>query len=264
LTPDELISDEELGKKIRARFKIFTELAEEMTEPDGTRALIVSGSPGVGKSYELERILKEYDPVGNKTDFTKGYTRPAGMYRSLWKRRQPGDIQVWDDADDVFKEKAGLNILKIAADTLQTRRISWDVAVMKIMDEDGEPLPTEFQFDGGLIFITNQDFDKMISAASVMADHYKALQSRSNYIDLAIHTRRAVMIRIKQVIEETDMLQSFLSDKQIDEVIQYLNEHRNDCRELSLRTALKLGKRIKKGNWVPWAEATLLREKLGH
>ena len=107
-------------------------------------------------------------------------------------------------------------------------------------DDAGDPLPTEFLFEGSMIFITNKDFDAMIANQDKFSVHYEAFISRSYYIDLAMRNRRDYLIRIKDVIDNEGMLTDKLNSDQIKDVLSYIETNLYTLREVSLRIAGKI------------------------
>ena len=133
-----------------------------------------------------------------------------------------------------------MNILKGALDTTKERTISWR-SETKMVDADGEPVDRVFEFKGTVIFITNTDFDAEIARGGRNAAHFEALMSRSLYIECDMHSKRDYVVRIEQVCER-GMLQDQkgLSDKDSKMIVDYIIEHQDNLRELTLRMALKL------------------------
>ena len=73
--------------------------------------------------------------------------------------------------------------MKGALDTTKRRVISWRSE--KIFEaEDGEAIPSSFDFEGAVIFVTNKNFDREIMRSSKLTPHLEALISRSFYLDL--------------------------------------------------------------------------------
>ena len=60
-----------------------------------------------------------------------------------------------------------------------------------------EGMPNSFEFNGGVVFITNIKFDNVKSKK--LQDHLQALQSRCHYLDLTIDSMRDRMLRIRQI-----------------------------------------------------------------
>jgi hypothetical protein len=231
-------TDEEIALKLDERFTLL-DLVTLETISGGIRSVIVSGPPGVGKSFSVEKLLREYDPEGNLHNITKGTVRATGLYKLLYQYREDDNIIVFDDSDSIFSDELSLNILKAVCDTTSKRRVSW-LSEGKIVDEmSGEIVPSSFEFCGSIIFITNYDFDDMIERGSKLAPHLQALISRSHYISLGMKTKRDYIIRLKQVIEG-GMLHDMLDSNGIDDVINFIEENMENLRELSLRIAIKV------------------------
>lgn len=250
-------SDEQVENRIAERFEVLDFLAQNCIEGH-SRAAIISGSPGVGKSYGIMRMLEEYDPSGNQYTIVKGYSRATGIVKLLYQFRHPGNIIVFDDCDSVFSDDISLNLLKAVVDTCDRRRVSW-LSEGKLLDEDtGELVPRHFDFEGSVIFLTNLDFDAMIARGHKLAPHLEALQSRAHYLDLTLKTAKDKIIRIRQVV-----LQGLLShldlDQQVD-VLTFVEAYYENMRELSLRAVIKLGAlRANNDNWSKIARITMLK-----
>lgn len=238
--PDTNESDQEILAKLQERFDIL-ELMTRTAISGQTKALIVSGPPGLGKSYTVEKEMEDWDPTGERYTIVKGYVRPTGLYKLLWQHRRPNNIIVFDDSDKVFTDDNSLNFLKTVCDTTETRRVSY-LAETKLFDEkESMNIPNSFVFEGTIIFITNTDFDRYINSNHRLAPHLSALVSRSHYIDLAMRTRRDFIVRIKQVVAIGLLAQQGLDFQQQKDVVDFIDEHKYDLRELSLRMAIKIG-----------------------
>ena len=90
----------------------------------------------------------------------------------------------------------------------------------------------------------------------------QALMSRSIYLDLKMHSRREVMTWTHHLVLHNQILQRIgCTEAQELEAISWLEKNQADLRELSIRTAIKLGKFMKMNdtNWERVAEMTLLR-----
>lgn len=247
-------TDAQIEAKLAERFEILDILAESCTVGN-TRALIVSGPAGLGKSYTIEQRLREWDPNEVNHTIIKGYVRATGLVKLLYAYREEGQVLVFDDADAIFFDDVSLNLLKAVCDTTERRRVSW-LSEGKLIDEDtAEIVPRSFDFNGTIIFITNYDFDAMIERGHKLAPHLEALVSRAHYIDLAMKTRRDYLIRIRQVIKQG--LLSYLNMNEQLDVINFIEANHSTLRELSLRVAIKIGNLRKTNNqWEKLAKIT--------
>jgi hypothetical protein len=255
------ISDEELIEKTRARFQILTDMTKAVKAGD-VRAMIVSGPPGVGKSFGVEEVLTKddlFNSLGERKpryEIVKGAMSAIGLYSKLYEFSGEKNVVVFDDCDSVLLDDIALNILKAALDTSKKRTISWNTDSNMLRREG---VPDRFEFKGGAIFITNIKFENVRSKK--LQDHLAALESRCHYIDLQMDTEREKVLRIKQIVND-GMLDSYdFEDIQKDEIVDFIFENRAKLRELSLRTVLKVADLRKsfQTNWKGMAEVTVMK-----
>jgi hypothetical protein len=130
-------------------------------------------------------------------------------------------------------------------------------------DDTNEKLPKTFEFEGTIIFITNLDFDRLIDKGHKYAPHLSAMVSRAHYVDLTMKTKQDYLVRIGQVIDQGLLDSKGLNDIQKIEVWNWIVDHADTLRELSLRVALKLADIVRgeKPNWSKVAETTLCRNR---
>ena len=252
-------TDAEVDARIAERFDVLEDITKSVLSGN-SRSLIVSGPPGLGKSFTIEKLLEEWGMEGEEYTRITGYVKATGLYKLLYQYRNPGNVVVFDDADSVFLDDVALSLLKAVADTTETRRVSWLSEAILIDEESADVIPKTFEFNGSIIFITNQDFDAMIDKGSKLAPHFSAMMSRSHYIDLSMKTRQDYMIRIRQVVKQG--LLAHLEAQEQSDVIEFLEAHTNTLRELSLRMAIKLGniRRDRGTNWERNARITCLKQ----
>jgi|TARA_B110000211_G_scaffold185303_1_gene210246 hypothetical protein len=253
-------SDEEIEAKLTDRFDILDDMTIGAMSGD-IKALIVSGPAGLGKSYTVESRLNEIDDT--RKIVIRGLVNKTGLYKILYQYRHPGNVVVFDDADRIFFDDDSLNMLKAVCDTMKERRLSY-LSEYKLVDEESaEVIPKQFVFEGTIIFITNFDFDDLITRGHKIAPHLSALVSRSHYIDLAMKTKRDYLIRIRQVVK-MGMLQDIgLNDKQQNEVMKFIDDNKDSLRELSLRVAIKIGTlaKTRPDKWAAMARVTCCRNQ---
>jgi hypothetical protein len=253
-------TDKQIEEKLEERFTILEILTHSALNGE-CRSLIVSGPPGLGKSYTVEQALKMYDPNGIRHSIIKGYVKPTGLLRTLYKHREAGEVIVFDDADTVFFDDTSLNMLKTVCDTTEKRIVSY-MAETNMVDEDSATkIPRQFEFEGTIIFITNYDFDAMIQRGHKLAPHFAALISRSHYVDLAMKSDRDYMIRIKQVVRQG--LLNGLTDIQKSDVMGFIEANAHQMRELSLRMVLKVAsiRKMDMPAWEALAKITCCKNK---
>lgn len=237
-TPVRIETDEQIDLRLTERFEVLSYLGEGAV--DGTvKALIVSGPAGLGKSYTIENIIEKNDPDGVRTTHIKGYSRPTGLFKQLYKHRFPGNVIVFDDADAIFYDDVSLNLLKAATDTSKKRIISW-LSEARFEDDDGDNIPQRFEFKGTIIFITNLDFDAMIERNHKLTPHLAALISRSHYIDLTMKSKRDYYVRIKQVVRQGMLSKAGYDHAEEADVMRFVERYFDNLRETSLRSVIKI------------------------
>jgi hypothetical protein len=202
-------SDEAVIERIRQRFEILDEMTTAATTGD-IRAMIVSGPPGVGKSFGVERIVEKaclFDQISGKrlrAEVIKGSTSALGLYCALYKHSDSNCMLVFDDCDSILLDDVSLNLLKGALDSGKKRKISW-LSDSHMLRREG--VPDSFEFKGSVIFITNLKFDQMKSQK--LRDHLDALQSRCHYLDLTLDTMRDKVLRIKQIAQDGGLFETY-------------------------------------------------------
>jgi hypothetical protein len=255
-------TDEERMAEIAERFEILHEMTKAATNGD-IRAMIVSGPPGVGKSYGVELEIEKatlLDQIAGRrlrAEVVKGSASAIGLYQTLYKYSDPNCVIVFDDCDSILLDDVALNLLKGALDSGKKRKISW-LADSRILRSEG--IPDSFNFQGSVIFITNLKFDKLKSQK--LKDHLDALQSRCHYLDLTLDTMRDKVLRIKQIARSGELFSDLeLTDVAQDEIISFMDENKNRLREMSLRMAIKIGQLYKSfpTKWQALAQTTCMK-----
>ena len=254
-------TDEEVIERMRKRFAILEDMTKATKRGD-VRAMIVSGPPGVGKSFGVETVLEKYNTLttlGNmppKYEVVKGAMSPIGLYCKLYNFSSRDNVLVFDDCDSILLDDLSLNILKAALDSKKVRKICWNTDSHMLRRE---AVPDQFEFAGSVIFITNIKFDNVKSKK--LRDHLEALESRCHYIDLTIDTLREKLLRIDQIVKD-GMLNAYQFDTAThDAIVAYIKQHARQLREVSLRTVLKVADLAKAfpDTWQDMATSTVLR-----
>ena len=253
--PEIIETDEEIEARIAERFEILESMIDSVAAGD-SRSLIVSGPAGVGKSHTVMHRLTDWGI--NRESAVKGFVKATGLYKLLYRHRNPGSVLVLDDSDAVFFDDTSLGFLKVVCDTNGIRIVSYLSEGVLIDEESAERLPKTFQFNGTIVFITNYDFDDMIARGHRLAPHLQALISRSHYIDLAMRTPRDYIIRIRMVLRNGMLEKIGLDEQGQQDVLDFIMNNKDNLRELSLRMALKIAgiRRQGNANWARVAKIT--------
>ena len=258
-----LESDESIIERLRERFEILEQMTQAVKQGD-VRAMIVSGPPGVGKSFGVESVLEKADLFNKlaekkpKFEVVKGAMSSIGLYAKLYEFADKGNVVVFDDCDSILMEDLSLNILKGALDSSARRWISWNTD-SRILRSEG--IPDRFEFKGAAIFITNIKFEHVKSKR--LRDHLDALESRCHYIDLQMDTSREKILRIKQIVSDGMLDRYDFDEPELikAELVEFIETNKDKLRELSLRMVLKLADLRKSfpRNWQAMARTTCMK-----
>ena len=239
-------TDAEILTDISQRFDILS-LLTKGTTAHNIRAMVVTGAPGVGKTYTVEQIL-EQSKVPH--EIVRGSLSAINLYMLAYKFRKPGNVIVLDDADSIFNDEEALNILKALCDTSATRKVSYMKEAQQLLAED---IPKSFEFNGAMIFISNLDFQTFVDEGrNKYAQHFEALMSRSLYLDLRLHTRDELGVWVNHIAQNGKIFDRENVPQNLRQpILSFLNTHRNNLREGSIRTLMK-SCQLAKGNPSNW------------
>ncbi len=281
-------SIEDAKKRITLRYSAMERMCRRLVA-GGMPSLIVSGPPGLGKSYTALEAIEEKEAEGKLSnvltagmldadednednandlasagvkmyDVISGSITAVGLYQALWNVRE-GGIILLDDIDEVFRDEVCLNLLKAALDSGKKRMLSWRKEA-SWLDEYG--IDKTFEFKGHVMFLTNIDFEAEIAKNGKLAEHFKALIDRSYYLCLTLRTKRDFMIRIRQVAGGAEgMLCTThgLTIEECDEVLDFITDNQSRFYNLSLRLADQIARMrsIDADGWMDDVEATKMR-----
>lgn len=236
------------SKKIADPEIIFKDLDDliTMVATNVQKSLLITGMAGIGKTFAVQKRVKEIlGPEGDKWIFMKGKSSPLGLYSTLFIHRN--DLIVFDDMDSVFANKDTVNMLKSALDSYDERRISWispiTINVAKLTPAQKEELyisiedklstdpanskikyPSQFEFTGRIIFISNIHESKMD----------KAIKSRSFVIDITLKAQD-VFKRMESILKDIAP-EANIKEKRI--VLDFLKAEKVGGQQTNMRTLI--------------------------
>jgi hypothetical protein len=255
-------TDEEIVERLRERFDILNDMTQ-MSIDGVVRGMVVTGPPGVGKSFGVEQVLEKnsmFDKLAGKRlrfGIEKGAASAIGLYKLLYNYADAGNVLVLDDCDTVLYDETSLNLLKAALDSSKKRRLSWNTD-SSLLRREG--IPDSFEFRGSVIFITNLRFDKV---RGKIKDHLDAIMSRCHYLDLTMDTAREKLLRVKQIVGD-GMLEDYKFTKaEQDEIVDFMIDNQERLREVSLRMCTKIAdlRKSQSDRWMRMAEVTCMLRK---
>lgn len=183
----------------------------------GYNSLIVTGGAGTGKSYQVEKMLKD----SNVSYFTmSGAIKDVRALVQVLHDHKDGELIVMDDVD--IRNKDFRNILLAALDSYDKRVISYfDTRVMNKGDRAKGKVPEQFEFTSGVIFISNLPASKLDSA----------IRSRSVVIDIDLNPEE----RMSMIFNNLHSIVPSLPMPVKEEVFEFLMDNINTIEEISFR-----------------------------
>mgnify|MGYP003346468964 CR=1 FL=1 len=233
-------------KKARTDIEVLTDLKDrfdmlgKLTHgaiASNIRSMVVTGAPGVGKSFTVEQVLERLPEQRKET--VRGAISAVELYKLGYRMRKAGSVIVLDDADSIFTDEDALNILKALCDSSPVRKVSWLKDSHTLRQDD---VPQSYDFHGSFIFISNLDFQKYVDMGSnKYVAHFEALMSRSLYLDLRLHDRQAISLWVEHIATSGKMFaREGVTDAVGTRILGFVKQYRDELRELSLRTTMKL------------------------
>lgn len=227
--PNFMIGDDSNFERPRSDFSVterfdFIRKFVSLVAEKKIYSFVLTGSGGVGKSTAVIETLKslgyrEDTPNVPSGDFIviRGFSTPRALYDTLFEYKNK--IIVLDDADQVFKDPLGANLIKAALDDKQTRIINWNTS-----READDGIPNRFVFNGRMIFISNLSIEQFP----------QAIVSRSQKVDLTLNTDEKVDLI-------TEIFKSIDKNEQIkNEVLEFVRDNARKSKDLNIRSAVAL------------------------
>jgi hypothetical protein len=220
------------------RFDFITKFVR-MLAKGSINSFVLTGSGGIGKTTAVINTLKslglrEDMPEQPAGDFMviRGFSTPKALYETLFDFKDK--ILILDDADQVFRDPLGSNLLKAALDDKKVRVINWNTS-----REDAD-VPSRFTYTGKIIFISNLSITQFP----------QAIISRSQKVDLTLNTEEKVDI-ITEVFKHVEKPAKMKAD-----VLAFVKKHASKANDLNIRSAMNLFPIVEEcgSNWERIAE----------
>ena len=146
---------------VEEKFTMLRALVTQ-TANNSINSLIVTGSPGSGKSHETMATIKSLGlSDGRDYKVYKGGTDTEGLMRILYNSQLNNiPLLVFDDFDSALVNKSNSNIWK-AILSVGSREVTY---ISKSKSELLKGIPAKFEFNSSVIFITNLPVMKLDSA----------------------------------------------------------------------------------------------------
>lgn len=265
ITTGDARTDTEISQELKETFDILSSMTNAVAN-GVVKGLVVSGPAGIGKSHTVETTLKETlgvvaDLIGSPAQYEviKGNTSALNLYCMLYRYSSEGSVLILDDIDSALYDEDCLNLLKAVLDTKKTRRVHWGTTTYIL---EREEVPSSFDFQGGVIFLTNINWQNPRSPR--IANHLQAILSRVHYLNLDMDTMRERIIHIKNVVYHSNMLSEYdFTSHEVDELMTWLIGNVEKLQSVDLRTVLKAADLMKAmpDTWKSRAQRTLMKKQ---
>jgi hypothetical protein len=221
---------------------LLEEMVVGVITTDLINTLIVSGSSGVGKTYNINRLLqKQSEDENNPIKYRKvtGKITPLAFFNVLYENSTYDSVCYFDDADSILSEETSLNLLKEASEKVPQRIISY------LSTRLGESKGSNTTFDGKIIISTNIKISKSAHLMAVY-DRFHVMELNISYLEKLAKIQDIVD---KSAPEHRDVNQ---------EVLKFLIENESilETDNVTIRTFIKLQElaRLTPRNWRRIAE----------
>ncbi len=194
--------------------------------------LIISGPPGTGKSFTVKSKLtsmagldhvedvfteqddkKQWNEIGRTVKpgplVRKSRYAPWSLVRDLWRNNKKNNIVIIDDNDLALMDLNFVAILMTATEHEAQRQIHYNAR--KILELECEGVSDMFDYDGGLVILTNYN---MANCPKEGMKGYKKYHSRwdamvsrlaGSYIDMNLEPR-ALLVFLEHRVRQTKQL----------------------------------------------------------
>lgn len=213
---------------VNERFQFIEDMVD-MVVTRRTRAFILTGSGGLGKSYTVLQTLQKHDMSEQNRDYKliKGYSTARALYETMWNFRDK--LLVFDDCDSVLEDRTSLNLLKGALDSTSTAagaeglrvasgRVSWGSAA-------NSDIPDSFDFTGQIIFISNK----------MLTDIPQPILSRALFVDVTM-TQAEKLARLQHLLPRLKPELGANGEQVKRDVMAFMTRLAPAITELSIRT----------------------------
>ena len=258
---DEVENAENLLPKVafEEQQKHMRQLTTAVAKNKLSNALWITGKGGTGKSFAVKEMFDKWGwQDENQYLEIGGSASPMKVYQLLYDFN--GRVIFFDDADAIFSDQTGRNVLKGATDTKPVRKLSWEKGASWLYDprkvtdpeeieaaEEEGKYPSSFVCTCTVIAISNLPLNKI--------DPDGALRTRGFIINVD-PTDKEFLEFIKtlaekiQLGEDADGKPLKLGIKERDEVVEYLQNSRTP---ISIRKAIR-GMKLRASGMPSWQE----------
>lgn len=235
-----------IAKEVQDTFDgIYAQVTSFVQNPNSAiNGMIVSGDAGTGKTYNVKKALRDTGHQRN-TEYIKGTKlTAASLYVKLYLNRSKHRIVVLDDCDLIHNSEKNLIIPMLlgAADLGQSRDVGWETTRKNDLMKEFN-VPHSFQFEGSIIWITN---DRKQEIGKAIKQWKNAIFSRFNFAECNFTDEQKFMYT-SYLVEHLAMLGSNCEEfaggypsNIIQEAADYMAENYRNLVEVTPRIAIKI------------------------
>jgi hypothetical protein len=235
-----------LGKYLESyseKIDLLEEMVVGVITTDLINTLIVSGSSGVGKTYNINRLLqRQSEDESNPIKYRKvtGKITPLAFFNVLYENSTYDSVCYFDDADSILSEETSLNLLKEASEKVPQRVVSY------LSTKMGEGKGTT-TFDGKIVISTNIKISKSAHLMAVY-DRFHVMELNISYLEK--------LAKIQDIVDKSAPEHRDVNR----EVLKFLVENESilETDNVTIRTFIKLQElaRLTPKNWRRIAEVS--------
>lgn len=245
--------------------ELLTQSFADSSESFETRGLLISGDAGMGKTHAVARGLSSANPK-KVVPIQASSVSAARFYAELYECREPGSVLVIDDVDIIHKSQAELSqfldLIKGATEmTSGPRQLQW-LRTTKNTFLASHNIPDSFDFQGSLIWITNDTFDEIAKRAK---GHWHAIKSR--FLTKQFHLEHYEKVQYTlYLITEQGMLGENcnvngggFSEDIINTTTKYIQKNWKKFEDMTPRNALQIASIMNRfEDWETFVESQML------
>lgn len=264
LTPN-TVTINPIAQEVQDTFDgIYAQVENFVQNPQSAiNGLIISGDAGTGKTYTVKRALRDTGHQANVEYIKGGKITAASLYVKLYLNRARHRIVVLDDCDIIHhgEKRQIIPMLLGAAELGHNREVSWETARKNPLMEEYD-VPHTFQFEGSIIWITN---DRKDDIGRAIKQWKNAIFSRFNFAECNFTDEQKYMYT-EHLVRNMDMLgtncEDFVGGYPVDiiaEAAEYMGRNYRKLVEVTPRIAIKIADTLHH-NADPKLRSTMLQQ----
>jgi hypothetical protein len=243
---------------------IYAQVVSFVQNPNAAiNGMIVSGDAGTGKTHTVRKALRDTGHQKSVEYIKGGKITAASLYVKLYLNRARHRIIVLDDCDIIHhnEKRQIIPMLLGAAELGRNREVSWETARRNPLMEEYD-VPHNFQFEGSIIWITN---DRKDDIGKAIKQWKNAIFSRFNFAECNFSDEQKFSYTM-HLVDNCAMLGENCQEYPggypetiINEAAEYMSNNYRSIVEVTPRQAIKIAD-ILNSNDDPTLRRTILQQ----